>query len=299
MNERYMKKIAWIGTGVMGNAMVQHLITAWHEVYVWNRTKEKTDNLVAMWAVYKNSISEVVQVADIIFTIIWDPQNVRESYFWEGGIIDSAHEWSVLVDMTTTEPSLAQEIYSVAQEKNIEVLDAPVSGWDVGAINGALSIMVGGKQEIFENVLPLFESMWKAIVYTGIAGMWQHTKMANQISIAGNTIGLCESLVYAEKMGLDIEKTIQVVSWGAAGSWGWTNLAPRIHVWELDTCFFIKHFVKDMRIVLKECEKMNITLPWLTLVHQLYTSLVSHGDENLWTQALILALRRMNNMDEK
>lgn len=291
-----MKKIWWIGTGVMWHAMVQHIIKAEYEVYVYNRTKSKTDDLQDMWAKYCESISELSEKSDIIFTIIWDPKNVEETYFWEKWILDSCKGGSMLIDMTTTQPSLAEKIFISAKDRWIRALDAPVSWGDVGAINGTLSIMVWGELDDFTEASNLFWLMGKTVTYTGKAGTGQHTKMANQISIAWNTIALCESLIYAEKSWLDIEKTIQVVSWGAAGSWGWNNLAPRIYNQELDTCFFIKHFVKDMRIALEECQKMNIALPWLALVHQLYTALVAHWDQNLGTQALIKILRKMNNM---
>ncbi|MDC0506059.1 NAD(P)-dependent oxidoreductase [Candidatus Gracilibacteria bacterium] len=290
------KTIGWIGTGVMGHGMVQHLIKDDYKVLVYNRTKSKTDDLVKLGAEYVDSIADISQKSDIIFTIIGDPQSVRETYFGSKGILEHTRSGSVLVDMTTTQPGLSLEIYEIAKQKNIQTLDAPVSGGDVGAINGVLSIMVGGEQETYQTILPAFELMGKSIVYCGSAGFGQHTKMANQISIAGNTIGLCEALVYAEKNNLDLEKTIQVVSGGAGGSWGWNNLASRIIKDDLDTCFFIKHFVKDMRIVLDECNKNNITLLGLALVHQLYTSLVSAGDGNLGTQALIKAIRKLNNI---
>ncbi len=290
------KTIGWMGAGLKGHAMVQHLIKDGYEVLIYNRTKSKTDDLVALWASYIDSIPELSTQSDIIFTIIGDPQSVRETYLWARGIIENAKPGSILVDMTTTQPSLAAEIFEVAGARDILSLDAPVSGWDVWAINWTLSIMVGWSQATHDMILPLFELMWKSIVYCGKAGYGQHTKMANQISIAGNTIAICEALVYAEKNNLDLEKTIQVVSGWAAGSWGWNNLAPRIIKNDLDTCFFIKHFVKDMRIVLDECNKNNITLPGLALVHQLYTSLMAAWDGNLGTQALIKAIRKLNHM---
>jgi len=290
-----MKKIGWIGTGVMGHAMVQHIMQAGYEVHVWNRTKSKTDDLVVKWAIFCKHIGELTEKSDIIFSIIWDPKNVEETYFWENMILEKASKWKILVDMTTTKPSIAKKIFLEAQKKWVFTLDAPVSWGDVGAQNGTLSIMVWGEEHIFQKILPLFELMWKSIVYCGEAGMWQHTKMANQISIAWNTIALCESLLYSEKVWLDMEKTIQIISSWAAGSWGWNNLAPRIVRWELDTCFFIKHFLKDLRIVLDECRAMNIYLPGLSLVEWLYTIAYNKGKQNLWTQALIEVLREINS----
>ncbi len=292
-----MKKIGWIGTGVMWHAMVQHIIKAGYEVYVFNRTKSKTENLVRMGAVYIVSIWELTQKSDIIFSIIWDPKNVEETYFGKDGIIKNIKAGKILVDMTTTKPSLATKIYHAAKEKGVWALDAPVSGGDVWAINGTLSLMVWWNIDDFTSLSDIFWLMGSTITYTGEAGTGQHTKMANQIGIAGNTIALCEALVYAEKSWLDLEKTIEVVSWWAAGNWWWNNLAPRIIKGELDTCFFVKHFVKDMRIALEECQSMNIALPGLALVHQLYTALVAQWDENLGTQALIKVLKKMNNIN--
>ena len=291
-----MKKIWWIGTGVMGNPMVGHLIHAGHEVYVWNRTKSKTDNLIKEWATYCSSVSELSQKADIIFTIIWDPQNVRDTYFWEEGIIENAAEWSILVDMTTTEPSLAREIFELSAQKWISSLDAPVSWGDVGAKNGTLSIMVWGTQDAFDAVLPLFDLLWASVTHIGEAGTGQSTKMANQVAIAGNMIALCESLLYAERSGLDLETTIEVFKAGWANNWGMHNLAPRIVNNDFDTYFFVKHFVKDMRIALEECKKMNLTLPGLSMVHDLYSYMLSYNEGDLWLQALYLSLKRMNNI---
>lgn len=291
-----MKKIGWIGTGVMGNAMVQHLIKAGYEVNVHNRTKAKTDNLVDIWATYVNNIWDLAARSNIIISIIGDPKNVEDTYFGQNGIIENAREGSILIDMTTTKPSLAKKIYESAQEKWLSSLDAPVSWGDVWAIGWTLSIMIWGDIDVFTNLASLFALMGKTITYTWEAGTGQHTKMANQISIAWNTIALCESLVYAEKSWLNLEKTIEVVSGWAAGNWGWNNLAPRIIKGELDTCFFVKHFVKDMKIALEECENMGIELPGLILVASLYENLIEHGEENLGTQALIKVIKRMNNM---
>ncbi len=285
-----MKKIAWIGTWVMGNAMVQHIIKAWYEVYVYNRTQSKTDNLVAMWATYLDSIAEAVQKADIIFSIIGDPKNVRDTYFWSGWVLENISSEKIIVDMTTTEPSLSKEIY----EAHKNSLDAPVSGGDTGAINGTLSIMVWGDREVYDEIYPLFELMWGTIAYIGWAGTGQDTKMANQIAIAGNTIGMTESLLYAERAGLDLEATMNILCAGGACSWGYQNLAPRILEEDFETYFFIKHYVKDMGIALWECERMNITLPGLELVHELYTRMMDKWEGDLGMQSLIIELKRMN-----
>ena len=291
-----MKKIGWIGTGVMGQWMVNNLLKAWYEVFVFNRTIEKTKPLVENWAILCNSVAEITKVSDIIVTIIWTPKDVENVYFWENMISDNIQKWQIVVDMTTTSPSLSQRIYDEFKLKGVSSLDAPVSGWDVWAQTGKLAIMVWWDQEVFDEVLPIFEVMWSNIVFQWKAWSGQHTKMANQIWIAGNTIALCESIIYAEKAWLDLEKVSRIVSSGAAWSWWWTNLAPRILKWELDTCFYVKHFVKDMWIVLEESKRMKIALPWLALVNQLYISLIAEWWENLWTHALIKVLKKMNNM---
>lgn len=291
-----MKKIGWIGAGVMGHGMVQHLINAWNEVRVWNRTKSKTDDLVALWAMYCDSMAKLSAESDIIFSIIWDPKNVEETYFWELGILENAKQGSILVDMTTTKPSLAVKIYESAKEKWITSLDAPVSGWELWATGWTLSIMAGWDRDRFNEVLPLFELMGKTVEYCGKPGTGQHTKMANQISIGHATVAVCESLLYAQKAGLCIDTTMKVISSWAAGSWAWDNLAPKIASWELHTNFFIKHFVKDLRILLDECQSMEISLPGISLVHQLYTTMIAYGEADLGTQALIKALKRMNNI---
>lgn len=289
-----MQKIGFIGLGVMGSAMAKNILSAWYELRVYNRTPEKAKKLVELWALQVQNIQELVSMSDVIITIIWDPKSVEEMYFWDIWIFSNDVSWKILIDMTTTKPDLANKIYLTAKNNWAQSLDAPVSWGDVGAKNATLSIMVWGEEKVFIDMRYVFEILWKTILYCGEAGMWQHIKMANQISIAGNTIALCESLLYAEKVWLDIQKTIEIISGWAAGSWGWNNLAPRIAQNELDTCFFIKHFLKDLRIILDECRAMNLYLPWLSLVEGLYTMAVKKWYENLGTQALIVVLREMN-----
>lgn len=291
-----MKKIWWIGTGVMGHAMVQHIMNAWYEVYVYNRTKSKTDNLVDLWAQYCESIWDLAQKSDIIFTIIWDPKSVEETYFWEDWVLKNAKSGSILIDMTTTTPSLSKKIFDAAQIEWCSSLDAPVSWGDTWAINGTLSIMVGGEKKVYNETKILFDLMWKSVTYIWSAGKWQDTKMANQIAIAGNTIWMTESLLYAEKAGLDLETTIGVLCAWWACSWWYINLAPRIIRKDFETYFFIKHFVKDMWIAIEECKYMNINLPWLNLVNDLYKNMVKYWEWDLWMQSLIIELKRLNNI---
>lgn len=279
----------------MWNAMIQHIINAGYEVNVYNRTKSKTDNLIKMWACYRESIAELSQESDIIISIIWDPKSVEETYFWPNWVLKNIKQGSIVIDMTTTKPSLAKKIYQKAQMLWCESLDAPVSGWDIGAINATLSIMVWWTKEAYNEALSLFQLMGKSINH--VWGSWagQDMKMANQIGIAWNTIWMVESLFYAEKVGLNLETTVEVLcAWGAS-SWWYQNLASRILKGDFESYFYIKHFVKDMWIALEECNAMNISLPWLDLVKSLYDSMMEKWEGDLWMQSLIKEIKRINN----
>ncbi|WP_163323614.1 NAD(P)-dependent oxidoreductase [Draconibacterium mangrovi] len=294
-----MKKditIGWIGTGVMGISMLGHLNKAGYECTTYTRTKSKADALLANGVKWADSPAEVAAVSDVIFTIVGFPKDVREVYFGENGILAKAKPGAVLVDMTTTEPSLAVEIYEAAKAKGIQSVDAPVSGGDVGAKNGTLSIMAGGDKEAFDKVYPLFETMGKQIVYQGEAGSGQHTKMCNQITIAGTMIGVCEALLYGHKAGLDLPTMLSSISGGAAGCWTLDNLAPRIVNRNFDPGFFVEHFIKDMGIALKEAEAMGLSLPGLALVKQLYLAVQAQGHGKLGTHALTLALEKLSGL---
>ena len=289
-------KIGWIGTGVMGTSMLGHLNSAGYLCTAYTRTKNKAETLLAKGVKWADSPAEVAAVSDVIFTIVGFPKDVREVYFGETGILTKAKPGTILVDMTTTEPSLAIEIYNAAKSKNIQSVDAPVSGGDVGAKNGTLSIMAGGEKEGFDKVLPLFEIMGKQVVYQGGAGSGQHTKMCNQITIAGTMIGVCEALLYGQKAGLDLPTMLSSISGGAAGCWTLDNLAPRIVDRNFDPGFFVEHFIKDMGIALKEAENMNISLPGLALVKQLYMAVKAQGHGKLGTHALTLALEKLSGL---
>ncbi len=221
---------------------------------------------------------------------------MEEVYLGENGILKGAKSGSVLVDMTTTEPSLAEKIYAAAKPLRISSVDAPVSGGDVGAQNAALSIMVGGDKETVTALMPLFELMGKNIIYEGKAGAGQHTKMCNQITIAGTMIGVCESLLYGHKAGLDLDTMLQAISGGAAGCWTLSNLAPRIVKRNFDPGFYVEHFIKDMEIALSEARKMHLSLPGLALVHQLYKAVEAQGHGKKGTHALSLALETISNV---
>jgi 3-hydroxyisobutyrate dehydrogenase len=289
-----IKKVGWIGTGVMGNSMAGHLQKAGYQLFVYNRTKEKTQSLVSNGAVYCETPAKFAEASDVIFTIVGYPKDVEDVYFSGNGIFKGVSSGKIVVDMTTSEPTLAKKIYDTATSLGVHALDAPVSGGDVGARNATLAIMVGGDKETFETVLPLFQKMGENIKLMGPAGAGQHTKMSNQILIASTMIGVVESLLYAYKAGLNLDEVIDVIGKGAAASWSINNLGRRIVQGNFDPGFFIKHFVKDMGIALAEARKMNLSLPGLALAQQFYISATAMGLENLGTHGLYLVFKKMN-----
>ena len=291
-----MSKIGWIGTGVMGQSMCMHLLDAGHEIHLYNRTKAKAAPLVEKGAVWCDTPAQVAGDSEIIFSIVGFPRDVRETILGENGIIKGAKKGSVVVDMTTSSPGLASEIHAALKAGGIDSLDAPVSGGDLGARQATLAIMVGGDKAVYDRVLPLFEIMGKNVALMGGPGAGQHTKMSNQILIAGTMIGTVESLVYAYKSGLDMESVIRVIGSGAASSWCINNMGPRIARADYDPGFYIKHFIKDMGIALDEARQMNLSLPGLALVNQFYVSAAALGFENLGTQGLYKVFERMNNL---
>lgn len=292
-------KIGWIGTGVMGSSMCGHLIDAAFSATVYSRTKSKADDLVAKGAQWVDSPKAVAEQSDVIFAIVGFPSDVREVFLGEQGALAGSKSGNVLVDMTTSDPSLAVEIYEAAKEQGVASVDAPVSGGDVGAKNGALSIMIGGDKEVVDALQPCWDAMGKTIVHQGAAGAGQHTKVVNQTLIASNMIGVCEALLYGYKAGLDLPTVMQSVGSGAAGSWSLSNLGPRIMENNFDPGFFVEHFIKDMGIALAEAKKMNLCLPGLALSHQLYVALQAQGHGRDGTHALQLALSSLSNVDWK
>lgn len=288
--------IGFIGTGVMGNPMCMHLLNAGYQLNVFTRTKEKCQNLLAEGAIWCENPKEVALKSSIIFTIVGFPKDVKETYFGSEGIFQGIQPNSILIDMTTSEPSLAKEIANTANEYQCRSLDAPVSGGDIGAKNATLAIMVGGEQDTYKRILPLFQLLGKNINYMGSAGSGQHTKMCNQIHIASTMIGMFEALLYAVKSGLNPEEMISVIGKGAAASWSINNLAPLIVKGNLGPGFFIKHFVKDMGIALQEARKMHLSLPGLALAYQFYEAAIAQGLENLGTHGLYKVLAQLNNL---
>ncbi|WP_407642004.1 NAD(P)-dependent oxidoreductase [Cytobacillus massiliigabonensis] len=278
--------IGFIGTGVMGKSMAEHLLNAGFSLVVYSRTKDKAEDLLSKGAKWAGSPKEVAEKSNIIITIVGYPADVEEVYLGENGIIPNGKENTYVIDMTTSTPTLASKIYTEAKKKGIFALDAPVSGGDIGAKEGRLSIMVGGDEESFHAMEPVFKHLGTNIVYQGKAGSGQHTKMCNQIAIASNMIGVCEAIVYAEKAGLNPDTVLKSISTGAAGSWSLSNLAPRMINRNFDPGFYIKHFIKDMNIALHEADAMGMETPGLALAKKMYSELAEIGEENSGTQAL-------------
>ncbi len=291
------RQIGWIGTGVMGQSQARHLMNAGHSLHLYSRTRAKAEDLLSAGASWHESPAEVARHSEIVFTMVGFPKDVEEVYFQDQGILAGTTAGMILVDMTTTKPSLAERIYAAARDLDAQSVDAPVSGGDVGARNGTLSIMVGGDEEPVASVMPLFECMGRNIVHQGKAGAGQHTKMVNQITIAGTMIGVCEAMIYGRKAGLDLETVLKSIGSGAAGCWTLDNLAPRILARNFDPGFFIDHFIKDMEIALDEAARMDLSLPGLALVNQLYRAVKAQGKGDRGTHALVLALEQMCHMD--
>jgi 3-hydroxyisobutyrate dehydrogenase len=287
-------RIGWIGTGVMGLSMCGHLQAKGYPTTIYSRTKSRAQSLIDKGAAWADTPAAVAAASDVIFTIVGLPSDVREVYFGTKGILSAGRKGAITVDMTTTEPSLSREIYETAKAKGISAIDAPVSGGDVGAKAATLSIMVGGDKDAVEKVMPLFQSMGKNIVHQGGAGNGQHTKMCNQIVLAGTIIGVCESLLYGYKAGLDLETMLGSVSKGAAQCWILDNLAPKMVKRNFDPGFFVEHFEKDLGIVLDESKRMGIAMPGLALVRQFYVALKAQGHGRLGYHALLLTLEQLS-----
>lgn len=290
-------RVGWIGLGVMGRSMCKHLIDRGFSTTVFTRTKETAKELLKKGANWGNSPIEVAKHSDITFSIVAFPSDVREVFLGTEGLLKGSRPGNILVDMTTSEPSLAREIYHRAKECGVSTIDAPVSGGDVGAREGRLSIMVGGDTVAIDAVRPCFEAMGTTIIEQGGPGSGQHTKMVNQILIASGMIGVCEALLYAYTSGLDLETVMKSVSSGAAGSWSLNNYGPRIINNDFEPGFFVEHFIKDMAIALNEAAQMNLSLPGLAMAHQLYNALKAQGGGRNGTQALQLALSRLSALD--
>jgi 3-hydroxyisobutyrate dehydrogenase len=279
-------KIGFVGTGVMGVSMASNVMSGGYPLAVYNRTKERALPLIEKGALWQETVAGLAAWADVIITIVGYPKDVEEVCLGKGGILENAHAGSFVVDMTTSKPSLAKKIYEAAAEKGIYALDAPVSGGDIGAKNGTLTIMVGGDQKAFEAMAPVFQLMGNNVTLEGGSGFGQHTKLCNQIAIAGAIMGVCESMAYAKKAGLDPESVLKCISTGAAASQQLNLYAPRILKGDYAPGFYIKHFVKDMGIAITEADAMNLFMPALKLSKSLYDKLIKDDMGDLGTQAL-------------
>jgi 3-hydroxyisobutyrate dehydrogenase len=289
-------RIGWIGTGVMGRWMCQHLMSKGYKATVYNRTKDKAKDLLDAGAAWADTPKKVAEQSDVVFAIVGFPKDVREVFLGEQGALAGSKAGTILVDMTTSEPSLAREIYDAAKKKGVHSVDAPVSGGDVGAKNAALSIMIGGDADVVEALRPAFECMGKTIIHQGPPGAGQHTKMVNQVLIAANMVAVCEGLMYGYKAGLDLETVFKSVSVGAAGSKALEVLGPRIMARNFEPGFYVEHFIKDMGIALEESKRMGIAMPGLSLANQLYVALQAQGWGRKGTHALMLALEHLSNV---
>ena len=281
----------------MGSSMCGHLIRAGFRATVYNRTREKAEPLLAKGAAWADCPKAVAGQSDVIFTIVGYPADVRHVILGADGVLAGCRPGSIIVDMTTSEPSLAVEIARAAAAQGVASIDAPVSGGDVGAREARLSIMIGGDAEAVEALQPCWQAMGKTVVRQGGPGAGQHTKLTNQVLISGTMVGLCEALLYAHRAGLDLRQVLQSVSSGAAGSWSLSNLAPRIIDNQFGPGFFVDHFVKDMGIALDEARRMGLSLPGLALVNQLYLALKAQGHGRDGTHALELALASLSGVD--
>jgi 3-hydroxyisobutyrate dehydrogenase len=290
-------RLGWIGTGVMGRSMCGHLLGAGYQLTVFNRTKSKASELIERGARWANSPGNVAAASDVVISIVGFPDDVREVILGDDGALAAANSGSVIVDMTTSRPSLAVEIAKRAAERGVVSIDAPVSGGDVGARNATLSIMIGGDADAVAALEPIWKTIGSKWIHQGGPGAGQHTKMVNQTLIATGMIGVCEALLYGYKAGLDLEKVLESVASGAAGSWSLSNYGPRMIAGNFEPGFFVEHFIKDMGIALEEARRMQLALPGLALAEQLYQAVAAQGYPRKGTHSLMLALAQMSGID--
>lgn len=297
------KRLGWIGTGVMGASMAENLLNAgFDKMTVYNRTKSKAKKLLEKGAFGAENVAELGRNSDIVFLMVGFPKDVRETVLGENpdlkdGLCDTMAPGGIIVDMSTSRPDLAVELSEILAKKGITFLDAPVSGGDVGAKNGTLSIMIGGDETVSKSLDEFWRAMGKTVVYHGPSGSGQHAKMVNQILVAANMSGLSEALLYAIRSGLDLEKVFSSVSEGAGGSWALSNMGPRMLKGDFAPGFYVEHLIKDVEIALDEANRMGMALPGLSIYHQLYKLCAAQGHARDGTQALILALAEINRIE--
>lgn len=282
----------------MGAHMAMHVMNSGKasSMHVYNRTASKAQKLVDAGATLCKTPADVGSQCDVVFTMVGYPSDVRSVIAGENGVLSTLKEGGIVVDLTTSEPGLAAELAEIASKQGKVVIDAPVTGGDIGAQKGTLSVMIGGDKTAVESVRPLIDTFASTVNHFGAAGLGQHCKMANQITIACSMLGMCEGLVYAHKANLDLATYIDAIRGGGAGSFSVESYAPRILKRDMEPGFYVEHFVKDLGIALNACRDLKLALPGLAIAQQLYVSLTAHGDGKLGTQALIVALERMNNV---
>ena len=280
------KILGFIGTGVMGRSMAGHLLDAGYEVHVYNRTKEKAEALIEKGAIWENSPAEIARKCGVVFTIVGYPKDVEETYLGKDGLVANAQEGALLVDMTTSSPSLARKIYAAGKKRGLGILDAPVTGGDKGAREATLTILAGGDEEDFKAAMPYFEKMGRTIKLMGKAGDGQNAKLGNQIVIAGTMTGMCEAMAFAKSCGLDVKEFIEAIGGGAAATWSLSNYGPRILKGDFEPGFFVKHYIKDMKLAEEAADEMELDLPALTLTRELYEELAEGGFGDKGTQSL-------------
>jgi 3-hydroxyisobutyrate dehydrogenase len=290
-------RIGWIGLGVMGSSMCQRLIEVGYRATVYNRTPEKAEPLLTLGAAWADAPSAVAAAADVVFTMVGHPADVREVILGGDGALAGCRRGAALVDMTSSQPSLAEEIAHAAAERGVTAIDAPVSGGDVGARGGTLSIMIGGDETTVAALEPFWRAMGSKWIRHGGPGAGQHAKLVNQTLVGAGMLGICEALLYAHRAGLDLDKALESVASGAAGSWALSNLGPRIIRGDFAPGFFVEHFLKDLAILLEEARRMNLALPGAALAQQLYTAVAAQGHARSGTQALMLTLAKMSDID--
>lgn len=278
--------VGFIGTGVMGGSMAGHLLAAGNEVHVYNRTKERAEALLQKGAVWEDSPAAMAEKCGVVFTIVGFPKDVEEVYLGRDGLVERAKEGALLVDMTTSSPKLAKKIYEAGKKRGLGILDAPVTGGDKGAREATLTIFVGGDKCDFEKGLPYFQTMGRVIKHMGGAGAGQNSKLGNQIVIAGTMTGMCEALAFAKACGLDLKEFMEAVGGGSAATWSFSNYGPRILKGDFEPGFFVKHYIKDMKLAEEAADGMELDLPALTLTRELYEELAEGGYEDKGTQSL-------------
>ncbi|MAT70303.1 MAG: oxidoreductase [Planctomycetaceae bacterium] len=290
-------RIGWIGAGVMGASMCRRLLDAGFAATVFTRTRSKADDLIAAGATWADSPAAVAAASDVVISIVGYPRDVREVHLGEAGTLAKLASGGVVVDMTTSQPALAIEIAEAAAQRGLTAIDAPVSGGDVGAKSGTLSIMIGGDEATVAALAPVWDVLGKTWVRQGGPGAGQHTKLVNQTLIGGNMVGVCEALLYAYRAGLDLETVLKSVASGAAGSWSLSNLGPRMIAGDFAPGFYVEHFLKDMGLALEEARRMHLALPGLALCEQLYQAVAAQGHARSGTHALMLALAQLSGVD--